>query len=69
MTLRTLQPSQPSPSELALLTQTQVAGMVGCSSQTISDWLKKGMFPRPAVVNGHRRRWNIATIRDWLTGK
>lgn len=50
------------------MTRGEVAELFGVSAQTITNWSKRGEFPKPFSF-GRIRRWEKAEIIAYLQGK
>lgn len=52
--------------EKEYLTDREVAQILGCSRNSIRGWVKNGILPPPVKI-GHLARWNLGTLREWMT--
>lgn len=50
---------------IEMLTRTDVAKALQVTERTVSNWVKKGLFPAPAMVLG-RPRWRAEDITAYV---
>lgn len=43
-------------------------GLLPVTSMTISRWIKAGLFPKPDLVIGTTKAWNVTTIATKIGG-
>lgn len=53
-------------SQYRILTTSDVLSFVGMSRSTLDRWIKKGLFPPPAIKQGKTNLWLIGDIHSWL---
>lgn len=49
-----------------LLSNSDVAQLLGRSSITIYRWRRDGILPPPVMVNGRSIGWRQSDISDWI---
>ena len=52
--------------EQQFFSYNDVANIVGRTNQTISRWVKQGLFPRPRQVSPHVMGWLRDDIEKWM---
>jgi predicted DNA-binding transcriptional regulator AlpA len=57
--------SSAMPTAVSVWSTQNVADYIGIQANTVNEWLKRGLLPRPAKVL-RRRRWNGHLIQKWI---
>jgi predicted DNA-binding transcriptional regulator AlpA len=54
-------------SEIALVSARTLAKEIEFSVETINDWVRRGIFPKPIVaMPGSPRRWRLRDVEAWI---
>lgn len=51
---------------LEILTSKDVCNLIRISRQTLRTWIKKGIFPKPLILNTKKLLWNKEVIEKWI---
>jgi predicted DNA-binding transcriptional regulator AlpA len=54
---------------VGLVRMYELAALLGVTRQTIHDWYKKGLLPKPIVIGGRVAGFPATVARDLLNGK
>lgn len=46
-------------------TAQQIANRLGCNTQTLYSWIRRGTFPNGISMSTHRRIWPESWIANW----
>jgi excisionase family DNA binding protein len=49
----------------ALFTTSETADFLGIHKNTLYEWTRQNILPKPAIING-RWRFKISDIRQWV---
>jgi predicted DNA-binding transcriptional regulator AlpA len=48
------------------LTVRQIAAMLRCCPQTVRNWVKRGLLPRPLALGQRKRLWEAEAVERRL---
>jgi hypothetical protein len=48
------------------LTAHQLADMLRCCTQTVRNWSRRGLLPRPLAMGRRKRLWDAEQVRQVL---